>query len=283
MSSHIFSQSEFEDEDDVESQSFHGGVYVLANRDNRRTYVGCAGISFFHRLRQHNREISGGAPGTRSSKTWYHRFLITGFRDTRHALSFEWFVKHYVWFPAGSFTREHRQDPVKRRRRQIELLFEKYGSTKFPNLTLHDNPNAGKLTCNCFDCLNKGQPSGEIGHRIRKITPTQKQNLTCTTTEKPTHHARSESRLDRRRQSTRPLPETQASGPQSLAASQSTQPRSLAGSQEEKEAEAGTQGFQRPIAQQESVAQPVAQQEPQSITQSVAQSVTQSVAQQEPQ
>lgn len=166
-----------EGEEDDAAHPFHGGVYVLANRDNRRTYVGCAGISFFHRLRQHNREISGGAPGTCSSRTWFHRFLITGFRDTRHALSFEWFVKHYVWFPPGSFTQEHRRDPIQRRRRQIELLIEKYGTDKFPELTLHENPNNYHTRCICFDCLNKGQPGGEIGRRIKKITPTQKQNV----------------------------------------------------------------------------------------------------------
>ena len=151
------------------NERFHGGVYVLANRDNTRTYVGCAGTSFYHRLRQHNREISGGARATSSSRTWYHRFLITGFRDRKHALSFEWYVKRYKWFPKGSWRREHLVSPITRRRRQIELLFEKFGTNRFQNLTLHDIKNPP-----CYDCLNKGRRTMVPGERLKKITPCSK-------------------------------------------------------------------------------------------------------------
>ena len=44
-----------EQEQEQQGAPFCGGVYILANRDNNRTYVGCAGISFFHRLRQQSK------------------------------------------------------------------------------------------------------------------------------------------------------------------------------------------------------------------------------------
>lgn len=158
-----------DDDHDDDRDAFHGGVYILANKDNRRTYVGCAGISFYHRLRQHNREIAGGASATSGSKTWYHRFLITGFRDRRHALSFEWYVKKYRWFPKGSWLRHHLASPIARKRRQLELLLEKFGTSRFPNLSVHDVVNPP-----CYDCLNKGRRPGVPGQRLRKITPNTK-------------------------------------------------------------------------------------------------------------
>lgn len=165
---------ESEDSDVCCPESFHGGVYILANRDNRRTYVGCAGISFYHRLRQHNREIAGGARATAGSKTWYHRFLITGFRDRCHALSFEWYVKKYRWFPKGSWTRQQRANPIARKRRQLELLLAKFGTSRFPNLTVHDIKNPP-----CYDCLNKGRRTALPGQRLRKITPNSKPKNFC--------------------------------------------------------------------------------------------------------
>ena len=158
-----------------DEEPFTGGVYVLANRDNQKTYVGCAAISFYYRLRQHNREIAGGASATRCSKTWYHRLLVTGFRDRYHALSFEWYVKKYHWFPKGSWRREHFASPVTRRRRQIELLFEKFGDERFANLTLHDSQTPlDRNKCPCYDCLNKGRRVEVPGDRLRKITPCSK-------------------------------------------------------------------------------------------------------------
>ena len=175
---------EGETRDRKENPPFHGGVYVLANRDNQQTYVGCAGTSFWHRLRQHNREITGGASATRTSRTWYHRFLVTGFKDRRQALSFEWYVKRYRHFARGSWRKAHRANPIARRRRQIELLFQKFGATKFPGLTLHDIHSPP-----CYDCCNKGRQGGTIGRRLRKITPSQKQKNKGTNTTKTRFNA----------------------------------------------------------------------------------------------
>jgi predicted GIY-YIG superfamily endonuclease len=136
-----------------------GGVYVLANRDNGRTYVGCAGVSFFHRLRQHNREITGGAKATAGSRTWYHALLVTGFADRHKALSFEWYVKRYKWFEPGAWHGVRRQDPIGRHRRKVELLLQKFGTDKFPGLVLHDvAPLSADVAagCLCFDCAAAG-------------------------------------------------------------------------------------------------------------------------------
>ena len=180
----------------------HGGVYVLANLENRRTYVGCAWSSFHHRLRQHNREIKGGARATAGSCTWHHRLLVTGFTGIKAhvtALSFEWYVKRYRRFDKTAWKGVDMRDPVARRRRQIELLLRKFGSTKFQGLSLHEfappprprllpsssapssssapttssTRSSTPLTCRCFDCFNRGLPPGEIGQRMRMIRPSR--------------------------------------------------------------------------------------------------------------
>ena len=157
------------DDDDGSQLTFHGGVYVVANRDNRGTYVGCAWTSFYHRLRQHNREIKGGAKATAGSRTWHHRLLVTGFTSHRKALSFEWYVKRYR-LKRSARSRTSVRDPVTRRRMQIERLLAEFGSTRFPGLTLHTfaPSTAG---CTCFDCFNKGLAPGQVGQQMRMIIP----------------------------------------------------------------------------------------------------------------
>ncbi len=163
---------------DVEAvPAFRGGVYVLANRDNSRTYVGCAGVSFFHRLRQHNREITGGAAATSCSRTWFHALLVTGFADRLQALSFEWYVKKYKWFPPGSWNNVNRRDRLAQHRRKVELLQAKFGASKFPNLVLHDvGPASAHLSsgCACFDCVARGHSP----LMRRRIVPTRKPRTT---------------------------------------------------------------------------------------------------------
>ena len=129
------------------------GVYVIANLDNKRTYVGCAWTSFHHRLRQHNREIKGGAAATAVARNWHHRLLVTGFTSRKKALSFEWYVKRYR-VDRSTRSRASVRDPVARRRLQIEMLLNKFGSTQFPGLTLHAF-DSGAPSCHCFDCCNK--------------------------------------------------------------------------------------------------------------------------------
>lgn len=67
-------------------------VYLLLSSDNS-TYVG-ATVDLDRRLRQHNKEIKGGAfaTGAKVSKgeTWIRAAHVEGFPDWQSALQFEW-------------------------------------------------------------------------------------------------------------------------------------------------------------------------------------------------
>ena len=67
-------------------------VYLLLSSDNA-TYVG-ATVDIDRRLRQHNKEISGGAFATGAKvvkgETWIRVAHIEGFPDWSAALQFEW-------------------------------------------------------------------------------------------------------------------------------------------------------------------------------------------------
>ena len=67
-------------------------VYLLVST-NRSTYVG-ATVDLNHRLRQHNKEIKGGAHATgikvAQGETWVRAAHVSGFPDWPAALQFEW-------------------------------------------------------------------------------------------------------------------------------------------------------------------------------------------------
>lgn len=67
-------------------------VYLLLSSDNS-TYVG-ATVDLDRRLRQHNKEIKGGAFITSSKvlkgETWIRVAHVEGFPDWQSALQFEW-------------------------------------------------------------------------------------------------------------------------------------------------------------------------------------------------
>ncbi len=67
-------------------------VYLLLSSDNS-TYVG-ATVDLERRLRQHNKEIKGGAFATGAKvfkgETWIRAAHIEGFPDWQAALQFEW-------------------------------------------------------------------------------------------------------------------------------------------------------------------------------------------------
>ena len=71
-------------------------VYLLVSTDNA-TYVG-ATIDLDRRLRQHNKEIKGGAHATSmkvmKGETWRRHCHVAGFPDWTAALQFEWRWKH---------------------------------------------------------------------------------------------------------------------------------------------------------------------------------------------
>lgn len=112
------------------------GVYVLANFDNRSTYVGCT-VNFHRRLRQHNSQLVGGARRTKCSTTWHHRILVTGFSEWKTALSFEWYVKNYRRLDSAA---DKRLKGIAARRARITALLAKFGTCKFAGLTVTDVP-----------------------------------------------------------------------------------------------------------------------------------------------
>ena len=67
-------------------------VYLLLSSDNS-TYVG-ATVDLDRRLRQHNKEIKGGAYATSTKvlkgETWIRAAHVEGFPDWQAALQFEW-------------------------------------------------------------------------------------------------------------------------------------------------------------------------------------------------
>jgi structure-specific endonuclease subunit SLX1 len=70
-------------------------VYLLECSDGS-TYVG-ATVDLNHRLRQHNKELKGGAHATsikvNKGETWHRVCYVSGFPDWPAALQFEWRFK----------------------------------------------------------------------------------------------------------------------------------------------------------------------------------------------
>jgi predicted GIY-YIG superfamily endonuclease len=67
--------------------------YLLTSETCKATYIG-ASVDPWHRLRQHNGELCGGAKYTRRARPWDLRIVVSGFRDWSEALRFEWAWKH---------------------------------------------------------------------------------------------------------------------------------------------------------------------------------------------
>ena len=93
-------------------------VYLLLSSDNA-TYVG-ATIDLDRRLRQHNKEIKGGAFATSAKvtkgETWIRACHVEGFPDWQAALQFEWRWKHL------SRQLSKKLKPIERRMKALEQL-----------------------------------------------------------------------------------------------------------------------------------------------------------------
>ena len=66
-------------------------VYIL--KSENKSYVGMTN-NFFKRIRQHNKEIKGGARYTSKSENWYPICIIDGFKSMSEAMQCEWRIKH---------------------------------------------------------------------------------------------------------------------------------------------------------------------------------------------
>ena len=108
-----------EEESEPEAKEFF--VYLLESSCKRATYVG-ATVNLVRRLRQHNKELSGGAHATGAKvargETWRRACHVTGFPTWQAALQFEWRFKQ--------LTRRERSDvkqtPLERRKGALQKL-----------------------------------------------------------------------------------------------------------------------------------------------------------------
>lgn len=65
-------------------------VYII--KSDNKSYVGMTN-NFFRRIRQHNKEIKGGARYTSKSNNWYPICIIDGFQNMKSACQCEWRLK----------------------------------------------------------------------------------------------------------------------------------------------------------------------------------------------
>lgn len=100
-------------------------VYLLVST-NGNTYVG-ATVDLNRRLRQHNKEIKGGAHATGAKvaqgETWVRAAHVSGFPDWQAALQFEWRWKHL------SRKLSIKLLPLERRMMALKMLLELPQST----------------------------------------------------------------------------------------------------------------------------------------------------------
>jgi structure-specific endonuclease subunit SLX1 len=100
-------------------------VYLLQSTLGS-TYVG-ATINLDHRLRQHNKEIKGGAVATsikvNQGETWTRACHVSGFPDWPAALQFEWRWKQL------SRKLPKKMNPLERRMSALKTLLELEQST----------------------------------------------------------------------------------------------------------------------------------------------------------
>lgn len=100
-------------------------VYLLVST-NGNTYVG-ATVDLKRRLRQHNKEIKGGAHATgikvTQGETWIRAAYVSGFPDWQAALQFEWRWKQLTRKLAINI------NPLERRIMALKMLLELSQST----------------------------------------------------------------------------------------------------------------------------------------------------------
>lgn len=100
--------------------------------DEGQTYIG-ATVDPDRRLRQHNKEISGGARATgirvAQGQVWKRACYVTGIPEWRSALQIEW-----RWKQLGRTQCKHIKNPIDRRLQSLKILLglEKPTSSAIP-------------------------------------------------------------------------------------------------------------------------------------------------------
>ena len=88
-------------------------VYCLESV-RKKVYIG-ATVDVDRRLRQHNREIKGGAKATRNH-TWRRMCYVSSFPDWQSALQFEWRWKN--------LSRKETGKPLEKRMKALHRIFQ---------------------------------------------------------------------------------------------------------------------------------------------------------------
>ena len=93
-------------------------MYCLATVETPvRTYIG-ATVDLDRRLRQHNRELKGGAKRTTARPAqWYRVCYVSGFTSWRAALQFEW---RWKWFSRQRDAKAAGGGPLEQRQAALE-------------------------------------------------------------------------------------------------------------------------------------------------------------------
>lgn len=102
--------------------------YILWNISRTHTYAGYTN-NLIRRIRQHNKEICGGARSTSQNGPWEFAITITcPTWDRKKALSFEYYLKsHKKW-------KKTNKSPIERR---FDLLKDAMEHEKFKDLEFH--------------------------------------------------------------------------------------------------------------------------------------------------
>ena len=104
-------------------------VYMLVSTDNKSTYIG-ATVDLDRRLRQHNKEIKGGAYATgikvSTGQQWSRCCYVSGFPTWQSALQFEWRWKQIT----RKFHKIPCLTPIQRRMMALEELCQLEKSTE---------------------------------------------------------------------------------------------------------------------------------------------------------
>ena len=117
-------------------------VYLLESSVKGSTYIG-ATVNLNRRLRQHNKEIKGGATYTGSKvsrgETWHRVCYVSGFPEWRTALQFEWRWKQI----SRKIDKQTFKKPIERRMEALKILLslDKATAKSIPYNEWSTNPN----------------------------------------------------------------------------------------------------------------------------------------------
>jgi structure-specific endonuclease subunit SLX1 len=124
-------------------------VYLLIST-NRNTYVG-ATVNLNRRLRQHNKEIKGGAYATSikvaQGETWTRAVYVSGFPSWKAALQFEWSWKNL------SRKISLKVDPLERRMTALKNLLSLEQSTS-KAIAFTEWPSPPEVHCEIDEAIN---------------------------------------------------------------------------------------------------------------------------------